>query len=139
MRFDVCREGVKLVLLFPLFIMRLSIVLMLLLILALVSFVASLGADMTRPFPKWRRAIVHVLRPIAKLIVICMGVSVNLTGWEHYQQALQQNLVRLHRALRRKERMPCTITKISPNKFRNTRVVVTRHRSLCSVPKHSAA
>lgn len=91
---NVCSEAVKLVLLFPLFIFRLVVVVMLLLLLALVSFVASLGADLSRPFPRWRRAIVHVLRPIAKLIVICMGVSVHLTGWENYRQALQKNLVR---------------------------------------------
>lgn len=90
----VCSEGVKLVLLFPLFIIRLFVVVMLFLPLALVSFVASLGADLSRPFPRWRRAMVHVLRPITKLVAMCMGFSVHLTGWENYQQALQKNLVR---------------------------------------------
>ena len=81
-------------LLFSLFIIRLFVVVMLFLPLVLVSFVASLGADLSRPFPRWRRALVHVLRPITKLIAMCMGFSVHLTGWENYQQALQKNLVR---------------------------------------------
>lgn len=81
---------------FPLAIIRLVFIVLVLIVLAVVSSVASLGADFSKPFPPWRRAIVHLLRPLAKCVVWGLGYSVTVYGWENYLEALRRDVVRAH-------------------------------------------
>jgi hypothetical protein len=83
---------------FPLVIIRfVLVVLTFVLYVFPVAFIATLGADSTKPFSKWRRQTLLWIRPPLKVILFLMGVSVNVTGWDNYQDALENDLVRFFR------------------------------------------
>lgn len=75
-------------------IIRFVLVVCTILVTMPVALIATVGADLSKPFPKWRRNILLVIRPLVKLVVVLMGVLVNVCGWENYQDALRNDLVR---------------------------------------------
>jgi hypothetical protein len=81
------------ILLFPLAIVRAFLIVLVLIGFAALSAVAGAGADITKPFPTWRRVIVHISRPLGRLVVFLLGFWVRVKGWENYRQARKDNVV----------------------------------------------
>jgi hypothetical protein len=90
-----CREAIKVFVFFPLVIIRSVLIVFTIVVFVFpVALIASAGADLSKPFAHWRRQTLLWIRPPLKLLLFFMGVSVNVTGWENYQDALKNDLVR---------------------------------------------
>lgn len=51
-------------------------------------------ADPSKPFSKGRREILTLFgRPVLKLLLVFLGVSVRIKGWENYEEAMKNELV----------------------------------------------
>jgi hypothetical protein len=70
------------------------LILVTLILFAIVSGIAGAGANIEKPFSRWRRAVVHASRALGKFVVMLLGFWVNVRGWENYLDARRNNVVR---------------------------------------------
>ena len=89
-----CREGIKLVLLAPLAIVRMLLIFLTLAVFAILCTIATVGAPQGKPLSPWRRKIVLGSRWLGKLVVLLLGFWVTVKGWENYTNAVKHGTVR---------------------------------------------
>ena len=81
-------------LLLPVAAVRGLLLVLTLLLFALVSAIATAGADETSQLAPWRRSIVLHSRILGRLVLVFLGFWVNVDGWDNYMQAQRCGVVR---------------------------------------------
>ncbi|KAK9839254.1 hypothetical protein WJX81_004479 [Elliptochloris bilobata] len=76
-------EAVKTAIMVPVAILRCMLALVLLIVLAGLSFIAACGWPLDQPFPPWRRNLVVLGSKFAGAILLAIGCRVRVRGWEN--------------------------------------------------------